>query len=145
MSIEDGVTASLDRGRIEQVIVNLISNALKYAPESLLKVEMKKTGETAQIEVADSGPGIEPDQQGRIFERFGRATSSRNITGLGLGLFISQQIIEAHGGKIRVQSELGKGTKFIIHLPLKSSTPAMVDKFTYTAESPPSLEQGRVE
>jgi PAS domain S-box-containing protein len=133
--IDDTVTAVIDRGRIEQVIVNLISNVLKYAPEAPLTVSLSKVDHLARIEVEDRGPGIELQMQSRIFERFGRASSSRHIAGLGLGLFISQQIVEAHGGKIRVESEPGRGSRFVILLPLKPTNQPMVDKSTYTAES----------
>ena len=67
----------------------------------------------------DHGPGISHEKQSTIFERFARATNSRDISGLGLGLFISKEIIEAHQGTIRVESELGKGASFIVELPLK--------------------------
>lgn len=135
LHIEEAVNAYVDRGRIEQVIVNLISNVLKYAPEAPLSVSLSKFEQQAQIEVQDHGPGIELNLQNRIFERFGRASSSRNIAGLGLGLFISQQIVEAHGGKIRVESEPGRGSKFVILLPLKPTNQPMVNKSTYTAET----------
>lgn len=135
LRIEEEVKAFIDRGRIEQVIVNLISNVLKYAPEAPLTVTLSRLDQHARIEVEDHGPGIEPKLQNRIFERFGRATSSRHIAGLGLGLFISQQIVEAHGGKIHVESEPGRGSKFVILLPLKPVNHPMVDKSTYTAEA----------
>lgn len=135
MHLEESLKAFVDRGRIEQVIVNLISNVIKYAPDAPLSVNLERLGETAQIEVRDFGPGIERQLQSRIFERFGRASSSRHIAGLGLGLFISQQIVEAHGGRIHVESDAGKGSRFIIVLPLKPANLPMVDKITYTAET----------
>ena len=133
-NLENEVFAFVDRGRIEQVVVNLIANVLKYAPGAPLNITLTKTEDQAQIEVTDNGPGIDPALEKRIFERFGRATSSRNISGLGLGLFISQQIVTAHGGAIRVESQPGSGAKFSITLPLKCTRPAIVDKYTYTAE-----------
>jgi PAS domain S-box-containing protein len=132
--IQPEVSAFVDRGRIEQVLVNLISNVLKYAAGAPLMVQLKTAGDNVCIEVIDNGPGIETHEQKRIFERFGRVAKGRHITGLGLGLFISQQIVEAHGGQILVESEPGHGAKFVILLPLKISGPALVDKFTYTAE-----------
>lgn len=141
IEVEDDVYAFVDHGRIEQVIVNLISNVLKYAPGAPLSIVLKKIGDRARIEVIDRGPGIEARQLERIFERFGRATSSRNIGGLGLGLFISKQIVEAHGGKIQVESKIGQGSKFIILLPLRPTNRPVVDKYTYTAETCP-IERG---
>ena len=141
LSLEKGVFAVADRGRMEQVIVNLIWNVLKYAPGAPLSVTLKKFNDFARVEVADSGPGIEVHQQKRIFERFGRAGSSRNISGLGLGLFISQQIVEAHGGAIRVESRPGQGAKFIIGLPLNLEHPAVKSSVVY-ASSPPQNAGG---
>ena len=71
------------------------------------------------FKVKDHGPGIPPDKQHSIFKRFVRATSSRDINGLGLGLYITKQIVEAHKGNIRVESELGHGACFIVELPLE--------------------------
>jgi len=75
-------------------------------------------GTNATLTVQDHGPGIPKEKQSRIFERFERNTASRNISGLGLGLFIVRQIIEGHQGTIRVESKEGHGTKFVIELPL---------------------------
>ena len=122
LSIEPQVKGKLDRGRIDQVLVNLISNALKYAAGKPIHIELKnlRTG-TAQIFVRDEGSGIPKEHQARIFEKFERAISSRNISGLGLGLFITRQIVEGHHGTISVQSEVGQGTSFAVILPLEYS------------------------
>ena len=110
-----------DRHRIEQVIVNLISNAIKYAPRSPIHISADTNGEIAWLVVQDFGSGIPKDLQPKIFDRFERAGASKNVGGLGLGLFIVKKIVDAHHGKIRVESGEQKGTKFIVELPLKPS------------------------
>ena len=117
--IEKNISGSFDKSRIEQVFVNLLSNAIKYAPGEMIEISLSRKSEHAIFSVKDHGPGISQDKQMTIFERFARATNSRDISGLGLGLFISKEIVEAHGGAIRVESELGQGASFIVELPLK--------------------------
>ena len=107
-----------DPVRIEQVIINLLTNAAKYAPGKPVQITLKRNGKFARICIKDQGPGIAKEHQDRIFQRFERVKNPENITGLGLGLFISNQIIEAHKGKIFVESEPGQGSEFIIELPL---------------------------
>ncbi|HZA13486.1 MAG TPA: GAF domain-containing sensor histidine kinase, partial [Myxococcaceae bacterium] len=111
------VIGSWDRLRIEQVAANLLSNAAKYGAGKPIDVEVTHEGNAARLTVRDHGIGIPPDQQERIFERFERAASP-NFGGLGLGLYIARQIIEAHGGTIRVKSSLGAGSTFSVELPL---------------------------
>jgi PAS domain S-box-containing protein len=117
---DDKLRGYWDPSRIEQVLVNLVSNSIKYAPGSVIDIAAKCDSNEATITVADKGPGIPADKVPRIFERFERAHSSRNIGGLGLGLYIARQIVEAHEGSIRVESVMGQGTKFIIKLPLRA-------------------------
>lgn len=116
INIEDNIIGNLDSFKIEQVINNLFSNAIRYAPKSAITVELKKEHGVALLSVKDEGSGIHPDSLSKIFERFERA--STNASGLGLGLYITKQIIELHRGTIHVESELGKGTCFFIQLPL---------------------------
>ena len=99
-SLKENVLVHADRDRIEQVLVNLISNALKYAPDVPLEVIVEIENKQACLRVKDYGPGISDEEQLHIFERFARAVASRNISGLGLGLYISQQIVQAHGGAL---------------------------------------------
>lgn len=107
-----------DQVRIEQVLINLLTNAAKYAPGKPVKLTLKRKGNYVYISVKDQGPGIAKEHQERIFERFERVKSSENITGLGLGLFISHQIVLAHKGIIQIESEPGQGAEFKIELPL---------------------------
>lgn len=118
LQLEDSVVGQWDRMRLEQVITNLLSNALKYGAGKPVTVSVAVRNEAAQITVQDQGIGIAPQDQERIFGRFERAASVRHYGGLGLGLFIVRQIVEAMGGTIRVVSDPGKGATFIAQLPL---------------------------
>ncbi len=112
-----------DRGRIEQVLTNLLSNALKYSPSGgEVLVEVGRRGNDALVSVRDQGIGIPAEQQARIFEPFGRASNARvkKIEGAGLGLHISKEIVERHGGRIWFTSEEGRGSTFCFTLPLGS-------------------------
>lgn len=113
-----GLVGNWDRYRIEQVIINLLTNAARYAAGKPISIAAQREGSNARLEVRDQGHGIAPENQERIFRRFERTANSRNIDGLGLGLYICKQIVESHGGKIRVESELGKGSNFVVNLPL---------------------------
>ena len=108
----------IDMYRVEQVIVNLLSNAMKYGAGRPIRVEVVKSDKLLQLLVHDQGPGIKNEDRGRIFERFERAISSREVTGLGLGLYICKQIMEQNQGTIKLHSELGKGSTFIVELPI---------------------------
>jgi signal transduction histidine kinase len=111
------ILGQFDPVRIAQVITNLVSNALKYGGGSAIEVQVKKLGDAARILVKDEGPGIDPSAQERIFERFERHTSNTSIGGLGLGLYITRQIVESHGGTISVKSRPGEGAEFIVDIP----------------------------
>lgn len=108
-----------DPFRFEQTLENLLTNAIKYAPGSLIKLRAKLSGNDVEITVQDNGPGITVDRQHAIFERFVRVNNVRHVQGLGLGLYITKQIVEAHGGSIAVSSDRDNGTLFTMHLPLK--------------------------
>jgi len=110
-----------DRGRMFQLLDNLISNAIKFTPEGgRVDVRLLQRGPNVRIEVVDTGIGISPEEQGRLFERFFRATTAteRHIPGTGLGLYIACAIAEAHGGGIEVESEPDRGTTFCVELPV---------------------------
>jgi two-component system sensor histidine kinase KdpD len=110
-----------DGVRLAQVIENLFTNAIKYAPEAPIVVLLEGLGETVIISFVDQGPGIAPENIPFIFDRFYRVRSEKSITGTGLGLYICKQIIEAHRGKIWAESTPGQGTTFFIELPVNSS------------------------
>ena len=109
---------SWDRLRLEQVLVNLLSNAVKYGAGRPILVRMESAGERVRIAVVDQGIGISPKDLPRIFTRFQRAAPVRNYGGLGLGLYIAQHIVEAHGGRIEVSSGLEQGSTFVVDLPM---------------------------
>jgi signal transduction histidine kinase len=117
---EGSVSVFADRSRMNQVLVNLISNAIKYSPDAE-KVVVKQTTDTTgiTISVQDFGMGIPKNEQSRIYERFFRAKGKKEgkIPGLGLGLFISSEIVKQHGGKLWVDSAVGKGSTFYFTLP----------------------------
>jgi signal transduction histidine kinase len=119
-SLESDLVGIWDRHRLEQVIVNFISNAVKYAPKSSLNLRTERIDEKVKLTVEDTGPGISKEKLPLIFDRFERVDASENIGGLGLGLFIVKSIVEAHAGTIAVNSALGQGTKFTVELPLQA-------------------------
>jgi signal transduction histidine kinase len=108
-----------DRFRIEQVVTNLITNALRYGAEKPIRIQVCVVGDKAKLVVRDEGLGIAEENQERIFQRFERAVSGNEVSGLGLGLYIVRQILEAHKGSIKVESKLGQGATFIVELPLE--------------------------
>lgn len=117
-NIDPNVSGNWDPFKIEQVINNLFSNAIRYSPKNPITIGLKIIENNAVLNVQDEGIGIEAKNLERIFERFERVSST--ISGLGLGLYITRQILDLHSGTIKVESELGKGSNFIIHLPLES-------------------------
>jgi signal transduction histidine kinase len=100
-----------------QVVVNLLTNAVKYGAGK--RIELTLSGDDAVIRVKDQGIGIAGEDLGRIFEPYERAVTFTSIGGLGLGLYISRRIVEAHGGTLRVTSEVGRGSAFTAVLPRK--------------------------
>ena len=108
--------------RLRQVIDNLLANVRMHTPsQTPARVTVQRNGEWAEITVADDGPGIPPDDQPRVFERFWRGDPSRGRTaagGAGLGLSIVDSLVRAHGGSVAVNSAPGRGTAFTLRLPL---------------------------
>ena len=123
MAIEPDVVGHWDRLRLEQVVVNLMSNAIKYAPGAPIRVALHKTNDIARLTIQDAGPGIPADQQWTIFKRFERGPADRNVTGLGLGLFIVKQVVEAHQGTIHLDSSERQGAAFVVDLPTVPGAP----------------------
>ena len=118
LRVDCPVVGLWDEFRIEQVVSNLLTNALRYGAKSPIDVSVYVEGENAIVEVRDQGIGISEENQQRIFQQFERVSAKHAVAGLGLGLFISEQIVAAHGGKITVQSALGEGAVFRVSLPL---------------------------
>ena len=115
------VILCLDHQRMSQVVINIVSNALKYSPADLpVKVQVDQRDNVAVLQVSDAGPGIAADQQTRIFEPFYRTLEAQGSSkrGLGLGLAICKDIVEQHDGRIRCDSCVGKGSTFVVELPL---------------------------
>lgn len=110
----------------ERLFTNLLSNALKYGKGKGVEIECSTTPGVALMSVRDHGIGVAPANLERSFERFERAVSTRQFSGLGLGLYIARNIAVAHGGSIVVSSELGQGATFLVSLPLvpPSASPA---------------------
>lgn len=106
-----------DRFRIEQVITNLLSNAAKYAPGKPISIKVVKEPTRVSLRVADQGKGIAPEDHERIFKRFERAESAKDTRGLGLGLYITSEIIHMHGGEVKVLSRPNEGAEFVVILP----------------------------
>ncbi len=108
-----------DRDKLTEVITNLLSNAVKYTPAGgKVALNLSGTAEEVRFEISDSGPGIAREDFGKLFDKFERLTAERQ-EGTGLGLSITKDIIGLHKGRIWVESELGRGSKFIVTLPRK--------------------------
>jgi len=118
----ESIVGHWDRSRLDQVITNVLGNAIKYGAGKPIDVAVERGDGTCRIAVRDRGPGIPEAEQERIFGRFERATSDRNYGGLGLGLWISRQIAGALGGEITCESAPGVGSTFVIVLPLVGAT-----------------------
>jgi signal transduction histidine kinase len=118
LDLEPGVLGEVDPSRLDQVLVNLLGNAARHARGAAITVRLWRTDRETLIEVRDSGPGIPEMLRSRLFEPFARGGGA--TPGLGLGLYISREIVEAHGGRIDVMTARGEGTAFTVHLPRAS-------------------------
>ena len=129
--IELDLTPSLfiwgDLNRIDQVITSLLTNSIQYGLGKPIQISVYLEGETAKITFQDYGMGISRENMGRIFERFERAISSTSISGLGLGLYVSREIVHAHHGSIQVASKLGIGSYFEVSLPSNFNSTESMD------------------
>ena len=106
-----------DSSRLDQVVTNLLSNALKFGKGKPIEVRVGREGDVAVVSVRDEGIGISSEDQTRIFERFERGSAGTNYRGLGLGLWIAGQIVEGHEGRILVESAPDRGATFRVELP----------------------------
>jgi two-component system, OmpR family, sensor kinase len=132
VDLEPGIRARWDRIRVERIVANLISNALKYGERRPIAVHVARRGRVAEIAVADQGIGIADADRERIFERFGRGRGVDGYAGFGLGLWIAREAAAALGGGISVDSAPGRGSRFVVTLPLAGpppgATPARADR-----------------
>jgi signal transduction histidine kinase len=124
LDLRGPVRGRWDRLRLEQIAVNLLTNALKYGEGSPVTVTVSQDGEEAVLCVRDGGIGVPPAEQGRIFERFERGSAARNYGGIGLGLWIVREIVGALGGTISVESGAGAGATFTVRLPAEPTAAA---------------------
>ncbi|HEX5751485.1 MAG TPA: ATP-binding protein [Archangium sp.] len=124
VTTEGPTTGQWDRMRLEQVLTNLITNALKYGVDHPVELHVSSAGGRARWSIRDHGIGIAPEDLERIFGRFERAVSTRQYGGLGLGLYISREIARAFGGDIHVESQPGAGAVFTLELPLEPARDA---------------------
>ena len=122
LDLEADVLCEVDPSRLDQVLVNLLANAARHARGSAITVTLWTTPRETLLQVRDSGPGIPEPVRSRLFEPFARGTGA--APGLGLGLYISREIVEAHGGRIDLMTASGEGTAFTVHLPLARKLPS---------------------
>jgi PAS domain S-box-containing protein len=120
---DEQVLGRWDPVRIEQVVTNLSSNAVKFGERRPIEVTVSRSGDTARLVVEDHGAGIPPEDVGRLFQRFTRLGSVERYGGLGMGLYVACQIVLAHGGTIHADSHLGAGSRFVVELPIVAKKP----------------------
>ena len=118
---DEPIIIKIDKDAISQVLLNLLNNAVKYSDDDkFIRIKISKNSTCALISVTDHGVGIPKDELKKIFDKFYRVSNTRTkeTRGSGLGLTLAKHIIEAHGGTIEVDSEVGKGSRFIVRIPL---------------------------
>jgi PAS domain S-box-containing protein len=120
----DGIVGVWDRVRVEQVLTNLLSNAVRYGAGAPIRISITQQGGDAILQVGDRGPGIPKQDLARIFGRFERASSMRHYGGLGLGLYVAREIVEAHGGTVSADNPTSGGALFTVRLPLVAAVAA---------------------
>jgi signal transduction histidine kinase len=118
VSAGSSLVGQFDPVRIEQVVWNLLDNAVKFGAKKPIVVSVRELNAKAVVSVRDMGMGIPLEDQELVFERYGRAPSARGFGGLGLGLHLAREIVQAHGGTIHLESAPGKGSTFTVELPL---------------------------
>lgn len=135
------VVGRWDRLRLEQVVTNILGNAIKYGRGHPIDITVNQTPEGARLVVRDHGIGIDSHDLTRIFRRFHRAVPSRSYGGLGLGLYITRQIVDAHQGRIEVESTVGQGSVFVVQLPREA--PAAMESGPHPGSTPPEGRRAR--
>jgi signal transduction histidine kinase len=110
-----------DRLRLEQVLTNLVSNAVKYGRGAPVDIAISTSAAEVELSVRDRGIGISEEDQRRLFHRFERAVPTRSYAGFGLGLWICRELVRAHGGDIRLESTVGEGATFTVRLPRRAA------------------------
>jgi len=130
-----------DGFRLERVLINLLSNAIKYAPGTTIRIRLEASSDVARLTVQDDGPGIAAEDREAIFKRFETANLDKGKREtLGLGLYIARRIVEAHGGQLTVESEVGKGATFIAILPIITESPPV----SIAVRSPRSIRPSKL-
>jgi signal transduction histidine kinase len=113
----DRITVQVDPRRLERVLLNLLTNALKYSPEGIVRLEVERRDGWVALSVIDDGPGIDAEDALHLFTRYYRGRRAPSLDGVGLGLYGSRLLVEAHGGRIAVESAPGEGATFRVELP----------------------------
>jgi len=138
LEIHDAAVARIDGNRIERVVVNFVQNAIKYSPHHTpIVVRLEAKGPMAVVSVIDAGAGLHPEEAAFVFDKYRRTDSAKKREGMGLGLYISRLIVEAHRGKVGVDSRLGAGSTFWFHVPLVPQEPRRVP-YSITLEPAPA-------
>ena len=119
LDVPDGATASLDRLAVEQVLDNLLSNALKFGAGKPIDVGLAADGAGLALTVSDRGAGLSEADRARVFGRFEQAVGQRRHGGFGIGLWLVQRLVDAMGGGVSVESRPGQGATFVVRLPLR--------------------------
>jgi signal transduction histidine kinase/CheY-like chemotaxis protein len=140
------ITVRADKVRLKQILFNLLSNAAKFTPpEGKIRVEARRIGDDLELTVVDTGPGIAPEDQGKLFREFTQldATHEMNQAGTGLGLVLVKRLVELHGGRVRVESAVGQGSRFILRIPMGTRTAPVTNGAgpVLVAEDDPALRK----
>jgi PAS domain S-box-containing protein len=128
VQLQPGLRGVWDRVRLEQVLTNLLSNAIKYGGGAPIDVSLAAEGDQAVLQVSDRGPGIPEAERSQIFGRFERSASLRHYGGLGVGLYVCREVVQAHGGSISVDNRPEGGARFSVRLPLRDPSNAPPDQ-----------------
>jgi signal transduction histidine kinase len=125
--LAEPLQAQVDANRMRQAFGNLLDNAIKYTPPGgSVTISGRREDGKVVVRFSDTGIGIPPEEQGKIWERLYRGDKSRSQRGLGLGLSVIRAVVEAHGGKTTVRSEPGNGSEFTVVLPVESANPSLL-------------------